>query len=83
MRQVRRIVTTDDANGKSEVLIDGVASRTITVLTETCGSPTANRPTIGTESTTPKGLTGWSRRRWAHSFRYFEIAPESGDDAPH
>jgi hypothetical protein len=34
VRQVRRIVTTDDANGKSGVLVDGIASHTITVLTE-------------------------------------------------
>ena len=34
MRQIRRIVTTDDENGKSGVLIDGIASNTITVLTE-------------------------------------------------
>jgi hypothetical protein len=34
LTQIRRIVTTDDENGKSGVLVDKIASRTITVLTE-------------------------------------------------
>lgn len=34
LKPVRRIVTTNDAHGKSGVLIDAVATNTITVLTE-------------------------------------------------
>jgi hypothetical protein len=34
LTQIRRIVTTDDENGKSGVLVDKIASRTIAVLTE-------------------------------------------------
>ncbi len=34
LRQIRRIVTTNDADGKSGVMIDGLADNTITVLTE-------------------------------------------------
>jgi hypothetical protein len=76
MRQVRRIVTTDDENGKSGVLIDGVASRTITVLTElwiTDGKDPNHRDKIdhaerSNQSEPPPAGT---------LFRYFEIAPES------
>ena len=34
MRQIWRIVTTDDENGKSGVLVDGIVSNTTAVLTE-------------------------------------------------
>ena len=34
LKQIRRIVTTNDENGKSGVLFDGIVSHTITVLTE-------------------------------------------------
>ncbi len=76
MRKVRRIVTTDDANGKSEVLIDGVASRTITVLTElwiTDGKEPSHRDKHDHAERSdrleppPAGTL----------FRYFEIAPET------
>lgn len=76
MRQVRRIVTTDDADGKSGVLIDGLASRTITVLTElwiTDGKPPKHQDRIDHAESSdrleppPAGTL----------FRYFEIHPES------
>lgn len=76
MREIRRIVTTDDASGKSGVLIDGIASRTITVLTEmwiTDDKPADHRDRIDHAERSdrlepPAGGT---------LFRYFEIAPES------
>jgi mannose-6-phosphate isomerase-like protein (cupin superfamily) len=76
MRDIRRIVTTDDANGKSGVLIDGIASRKITVLTEmwiTDETPADHRDGIDHAERSdrlepPAGGT---------LFRYFEIAPES------
>lgn len=76
MKQVRRIVTTDDANGKSGVLADGVSSRTITVLTElwiTDSKPPNHKDGIDHAERSdrlepPLGGT---------LFRYFEIAPES------
>jgi mannose-6-phosphate isomerase-like protein (cupin superfamily) len=76
MRQIRRIVTTDDANGKSGVQIDGIASRTITVLTEmwiTGNKPADHRDGVdhairSDRLEPPPGGT---------LFRYFEIAPES------
>ena len=76
MRQNRRIVTTDDADGKSRVLIDGTASHTITVLTEmwiTDAKPPNHRDGVDHAEFSdrlepPPGGT---------LFRYFEIAPES------
>jgi len=76
MRQIRRIVTTDDANGKSGVLVDGIAPRTITVLTEmwvTDDKPPNHRDGFDHAERSdrleppPRGTL----------FRYFEIAPES------
>ncbi|RBP12010.1 cupin domain [Roseiarcus fermentans] len=76
MSEFRRIVTTDDENGKSGVLIDGVASNRITVLTEmwvTGDEPVDPRDGIDHAERSdrlepPAGGT---------LFRYFEIAPES------
>lgn len=76
MKQVRRIVTTDDENGKSGVLVDGIASKTITVLTElwiTDDKPANHRDGVDHAERSdrlepPPGGT---------LFRYFEIAPES------
>jgi mannose-6-phosphate isomerase-like protein (cupin superfamily) len=76
LRPVRRIVTANDANGKSGVMIDDVAKNTITVLTELWiteagkhnhldGIDHASR---STQLEPPKGGT---------LFRYFEIMPES------
>jgi mannose-6-phosphate isomerase-like protein (cupin superfamily) len=76
LKQVRRIVTENDENGKSRVLFDGVADNVITVLTELWmtddGTHDHKAPVdMGKRSSSlepPKGGT---------VFRFFEIAPES------
>jgi mannose-6-phosphate isomerase-like protein (cupin superfamily) len=76
MRPIRRIVTTNDGNGKSGVMIDSNATKTITVLTEmwlTDAIPADHLDGIdhaeGSDRLEPP--TGGTL------FRYFEIAPES------
>lgn len=76
MRQIRRIVTADDEHGKSGVMIDSVASHTITVLTEmwiTENKPADHRDGVdhATRSDRLEPPPGGTL------FRYFEIAPES------
>ena len=76
LRPVRRIVTINDAHGRSGVMIDGKAENTITVLTELWRThPGTVNHTDGIDHATqstqlepPKGGT---------LFRYFEIPPES------
>jgi mannose-6-phosphate isomerase-like protein (cupin superfamily) len=76
LRPVRRIVTANDADGKSGVMIDGHAENTITVLTElwiTGRGAVNHRDGIdhasrSTQLEPPEGGT---------LFRYFEIPPES------
>ena len=76
LRSVRRIVTTNNAEGRSRVLFDGAASNTITVLTElwrTDRTPASNEGEADNALKSdrlhpPKNGT---------IFRYFEIAPES------
>jgi len=76
LTQIRRIVTTNDSDGKSRVMSDGAATNIMTVLTEiwlTEDGPFNHRDGIdhGARSDQldpPKGGT---------VFRYFEIAPES------
>lgn len=76
LRPVRRIVTINDANGKSGVMIDGTADNTITVLTELwiTGRGKVNHldgidhGALSTKLEPPEGGT---------LFRYFEIPPES------
>ncbi len=76
LQQVRRIVTTNDADGKSGVMSDGVATNVITVLTELwiTGPGPVNHTdgidhgALSTRLEPPKGGT---------LFRYFQIAPES------
>jgi mannose-6-phosphate isomerase-like protein (cupin superfamily) len=76
LKPVRRIVTTNDENGKSGVMIDGVASNTITVLTElwiTGAGRAEHRDGVDHAERSdrlepPRGGT---------LFRYFQIAPES------
>jgi mannose-6-phosphate isomerase-like protein (cupin superfamily) len=73
---VRRIVTTNDASGKSGVMIDSIAENTITVLTELwiTGRGKVNHTdgidhgALSTKLEPPEGGT---------LFRYFEIPPES------
>src|SRR5262249_239776 len=75
LRPVRRIVTTNDTEGKSGVMIDGIAGKPITVLTELwiteAGRPNhrdgIDHATRSTQLEPPKGGT---------LFRYFEIPPE-------
>jgi mannose-6-phosphate isomerase-like protein (cupin superfamily) len=76
MRSIRRIVTSSDADGKSHVMLDGHATKTITVLTEmwqTDDKPADHRDGVdhaerSTQLEPPRGGT---------VFRYFEIAPEA------
>jgi hypothetical protein len=76
LRPVRRIVTTNDTDGKSKVMIDGIAENTITVLTElwlTGPGPVNHLDGVdhaarSTQLEPPPGGT---------LFRYFEIPPES------
>jgi mannose-6-phosphate isomerase-like protein (cupin superfamily) len=76
LRPVRRIVTSNNERGRSHILLDGVATRTLTVLTElwlTEGSPASNAGNADNAEQSsrlepPRGGT---------VFRYFEIAPES------
>ena len=76
LRQIRRIVTTNDAAGKSGVMIDGIADNIITVLTELwiTGKGKVNHTdgidhgACSTQLEPPEGGT---------LFRYFEIPPES------
>jgi quercetin dioxygenase-like cupin family protein len=76
LQPVRRIVTSNDADGKSGVLIDGIASNIITVLTElwlTGAGPVDHTDGIdhagrSTQLEPPRGGT---------LFRFFQIAPEA------
>ncbi|MDR5012555.1 cupin domain-containing protein [Agrobacterium fabacearum] len=76
LKKIRRIVTENDENGKSRVMLDGHAEQIITVLTEMwltkSGPHDHTRPVdLAKESTTlepPKGGT---------VFRFFQIAPEA------
>ncbi|WP_454748215.1 cupin domain-containing protein [Ciceribacter selenitireducens] len=76
LKQIRRIVTENDENGKSRVLIDGIADNVITVLTEmwiTGAGPHDHKTPVDMAKMSdrlepPKGGT---------LFRFFQIAPES------
>lgn len=76
LKPIRRIVTMDDENGKSGVMMDGPAENTITVLTElwiTEAGRADHRDGVdhaarSTKLEPPHGGT---------LFRYFQIAPES------
>ncbi|MGH7075657.1 MAG: cupin domain-containing protein [Stellaceae bacterium] len=76
MKSIRRIVTANDANGKSGIMSDGWATKTITVLTEMWL----------TDANPPDHLDGIDHAERSNQlapptngtvFRYFEIAPES------
>ncbi|RUU57665.1 cupin domain-containing protein, partial [Mesorhizobium sp. M2C.T.Ca.TU.009.01.2.1] len=77
LKQVRRIVTANDANGKSEVLLDGIADHTITVLTELWQTPAGKH-----DHNSPEDLArrshGIEPPPGGTIFRFFQIAPESG-----
>jgi hypothetical protein len=76
LKQVRRIVTENDGNGKSRVLFDGIADNVITVLTELWmtedGTHDHKEPVdMGKKSNSLEPPTGGT------VFRFFEIVPES------
>jgi quercetin dioxygenase-like cupin family protein len=76
LHPVRRIVTTNDANGRSRVLIHGHAEKTIGVLTElwiTEGAPASNDGTADNAQKSDQ----LEPPRHGTLFRYFQIAPES------
>jgi hypothetical protein len=71
---VRRIVTTKSATGRSRILFDGNAPRTMTVLTELwrtgIGDPASDEDTsLGSDRLDPP--------KGGSVFRFFEIAPAS------
>jgi hypothetical protein len=73
---VRRIVTTNDAEGRSKILSDGHASNTIGVLTElwiTDRTPASNEGHFDNAAKSDR----LEPPRHGTLFRYFEIAPES------
>jgi len=72
---VRRIVTTNDANGRSRVLIDAPAGKTIGVLTElwvTDRTPASNDGHADNAERSDQ----LEPPRHGTLFRYFQIAPE-------
>lgn len=76
LKQVRRIVTENDENGKSRVLFDGPADNVITVLTELWTTENGAH-----DHKTPVDMGGRSNSleppKGGTVFRFFEIAPES------
>jgi mannose-6-phosphate isomerase-like protein (cupin superfamily) len=76
IRAVRRIVTTNDANGRSRILIDSEANKTIGVLTElwkTDSTPASNAEARDNAADSDK----LEPPRRGTLFRYFQITPES------
>jgi mannose-6-phosphate isomerase-like protein (cupin superfamily) len=79
LKQVRRIVTTNDDNGKSSVLVDGVATNVITVLTElwmTRRGPANHLDRIDHAA----GSKALEPPLGGTVFRFFQIAPESASE---
>jgi mannose-6-phosphate isomerase-like protein (cupin superfamily) len=76
LQPVRRIVTANDPEGRSKVLIDGHASNTIGVLTElwlTDRTPASNEGVFDNATKSAQ----LEPPRHGTLFRYFQIAPES------
>lgn len=76
MHPVRRVVTTNNKQGRSKVLIDGRADKTIGVLTElwiTDQTPARNEG----EADNAARSDQLEPPRRGTLFRYFQIAPES------
>ena len=76
LKQVRRIVTENDGNGKSRVLFDGAADNVITVLTElwkTEAGPHDHKAPVDMG----KASNSLEPPRGGTVFRFFQIAPES------
>jgi hypothetical protein len=76
LKPVRRIVTLDDENGKSGVMIDAPATNTITVLTELWITDTG-RVDHGDGIDHAGRSDRLEPPRGGTLFRYFQIAPES------
>lgn len=76
LKTIRRIVTTNDEDGKSRVWMDGAAENTITVLTELW--KTHPGPVDHTDRIDQGALsTALEPPRGGTLFRFFQIAPES------
>ena len=76
LHPVRRIVTTNDVDGRSKVLIDAPAGNAIGVLTElwiTEGTPASNAGHADNGAKSDR----LEPPRHGTLFRYFQIAPES------
>jgi mannose-6-phosphate isomerase-like protein (cupin superfamily) len=76
LKQVRRIVTTDDVDGKSGILFDGAAQHTITVLTELWQTPAGRHDHVTDEDMALRSQ-GIEPPPGGTIFRFFQIAPES------
>ncbi len=76
LTKIRRIVTANDENGKSRVLIDGIADNVITVLTEMWLTKPGSH-----NHQTPVDMAATSDRleppKGGTLFRFFQIAPDS------
>ena len=75
MHPVRRIVTTNNKQGRSKVLIDGRADKTIGVLTELWITD-RRRPAMKAKSDNAAKSDQLEPPRRGTLFRYFQIAPE-------
>jgi mannose-6-phosphate isomerase-like protein (cupin superfamily) len=76
LRQIRRIVTENDENGKSRVMIDGMADQVITVLTEMWQTQ-AGAHDHKTPVDLAKNSNSLEPPKGGTVFRFFQIAPES------
>lgn len=76
LKQIRRIVTANDADGKSEVLIDAMADHTITVLTELWQTPAGRHDHVSGEDVA-KRSHGIEPPPGGTIFRFFQIPPDS------
>lgn len=75
IKKVRRIVTTNDAKGRSKVLIDDAENKTIGVLTELW--KTEGIPSNSGNKDNAADSNQLEPPRHGTLFRYFQIAPES------
>lgn len=76
IKKVRRIVTTNDARGKSRILIDSDENKTIGVLTELWRTESTPASNTGTKDNAADS-NQLEPPRHGTLFRYFQIAPES------
>jgi mannose-6-phosphate isomerase-like protein (cupin superfamily) len=76
IEKVRRIVTTNDAKGRSRILIDSDNNKTIGVLTELWKTESTPASNAGNKDNAADSNQLEPPRRGT-LFRYFQIAPES------